>query len=91
MNLLKETTNNTYSINKNSNNLKVVCSTCKGIGLTIRNEQFICKHCVTNEKVLRCYLCENVRTGKYIECNECYGEGYILINNKYIDEKSESC
>ena len=81
--MLKKTT-------KNSNKYKVLCQSCKGIGLTSRNEPFICKHCVNNEKVLRCYLCENVGKGKYIECNECYGIGYILINNKYIDEKSES-
>jgi DnaJ-class molecular chaperone len=70
--------------------VKTTCYKCGGIGLIIRKTPFNCKHCKDNEKIQNCYLCENIPRGKYIECDKCYGDGFIIINNKYINEKSDS-
>lgn len=80
------------SDNKETNELKyekikTKCYECSGSGFVIRKEPYICKHCKNNEKIFNCYLCENVKRGKYVECNRCYGTGNIIINNKYINEE----
>ena len=83
------------SDNKGTNKLKyekikTKCYDCCGSGFVIRKEPYKCKHCKSNEKIYNCYLCENVKRGKYVECNKCYGTGNFIINNKYIHEERKS-
>jgi hypothetical protein len=75
---------------ENFEKVKTTCYKCSGSGLILRKTPYVCKYCNDNEKIQSCYLCENIPRGKYIECDICYGDGYIIINNKYINEKSDS-
>jgi len=86
-----DSNNNTEFSNIKFENIKSKCYQCSGSGFIIRKEPFKCKNCEKNEKIRVCYLCENVERGKYVECNKCYGTGNFIINNKYINEKRESC
>ena len=58
--------------------IKKQCEKCKGIGLIKRTKKFICNNCKENEQ-FRCYLCENVERGHYIECDICFGTGEVYF------------
>ena len=66
---------------KEGNKMKKRCDKCEGIGLVKRIKEFICNNCNEN-KLFRCYLCENVQRGPYIECNICFGTGEIYFRKE---------
>ena len=66
---------------KEGNKIKKQCDKCQGIGLIKRIKEFICNNC-KKEKILRCYLCENVQRGPYIECDSCFGTGEVFIERE---------
>ena len=65
-------------------NIKVVkkentirCNKCKGSGLIQRDDKYICENCKKNG-LFRCYLCQNVTRGLFIECDICYSIGVLI-------------
>tara|TARA_B100001057_G_scaffold494433_2_gene591008 strand:- start:2186 stop:2491 length:306 start_codon:yes stop_codon:yes gene_type:complete len=78
----KTSKNNDEKINdETEKKIKKQCEKCKGVGLIKRTKKFICNNCNEN-KLFRCYLCENVQRGPYIECNICFGTGEVYFRKE---------
>ena len=60
-------------------NIKIRCKKCDGSGLIQREDKYLCKECEKNN-LFRCYLCQNVTRGLFIECDICYGDGELQNN-----------
>ena len=59
---------------------KIRCFTCKGIGLVIKSEETVCKHCKNNTVKICCYCESKKKLGLYQECLNCFGNGEYWID-----------
>ena len=60
---------------------KIVCSSCKGVGIIKKEEFDVCQHCKETTIKTCCYCELKLFRGLYEECSECLGVGEHWIDN----------